>query len=260
MTWSSTSSTYSNSLLNRVTYYLSDSPSTCWMLRRWPIGFLCLCPSMKWQTKPLPSCLKFAMVLRGILLNRTLATPFSIVGNALHITSFGIIYNSISILNDSMWSKGSLESSYDSNCGRRNFGRRGWFSTSMVKGESVLLIIPSRFSLPLSFIALFSSSTYFLMLQNSFSILAKSSLDVLSCLLAWEFNSPSFWFSPVRWHSAFWDSIIFRSSSFWQVSSSTLAKRAWYFVVAQHLAKVHFLLPSCTLKNSFVIGKDGLND
>ena len=66
ITWSSASSTYSSSLLNRVSYYLSDSPSTYWMLRRWPVGFLCLCPPMKWRTKPLLSCSKSTIVPGGI--------------------------------------------------------------------------------------------------------------------------------------------------------------------------------------------------
>ena len=55
ITWSSASSTYSNSLLKHVTYCLSDSPSTWHMLRRCPVGFLCHCPPMKWQTKHLLS-------------------------------------------------------------------------------------------------------------------------------------------------------------------------------------------------------------
>ena len=125
MTWSLASFTCNSSLLNRVTYYLSDSPFACWMLRRRPVGFLCLCPPMKWWTKPLLSCSNFAIVPEGILLNHNLAAPFSVVRNTLHITLFRVICNSISVLNDSMWSKGSLEPSYDSNYGRRNFCRRG---------------------------------------------------------------------------------------------------------------------------------------
>ena len=164
MTWTLALSTYSSSLLNWVTYYLSDSPSTCWMLRRWPVGFLCLCPLMKWWIKPLPSCSKSAIVLGGILLNHTLVAPFNVFGNALHITSYRVICNSISVLNDSMWSKGSLEPLYDPNCGRQNFGRKERFSTSVVNVEPVLRIILSRFSPPLSFIAFFSSSISFLML------------------------------------------------------------------------------------------------
>ena len=173
------------------------------MLRRCPVEFLCLCPPMKWQTKPLLSCSKSAIVLRGILLNHTLAAPFSVVGNTLHITLSGVIYNSISVLNDSMWSKGSLEPLYDSNCRRQNFGGGGRFSTSVVNGDSVLRIIPSRFSSPLSFIALFSWSISFLMLWSSISTLVESSPEVLSCLLTWEFDSSSFWFSPIRQCSAF---------------------------------------------------------
>ena len=182
---------------------------------------------MKWQTKSLLSCSKSAIVLKGILPNHTLVASFNVVGNALHITSSGVICNNINILNDSIWSKGSLEPSYDSNYGRRNFGGRGRFNTSLVNGEFALWIIPSKFSPPLSFIALFSLSISYLMLRSSFYTLVESSPEVLSCLLAWEFDSSSFWFSPVRQRSAFWDSIIFHSFSFSQVSSSTLAKRTW---------------------------------
>ena len=139
MTWSLASSTCSSSLLNRVIYCLSDSLSAYWMLRRWPVGFLCLFPPIKWWTKPLLSCSKSAIVPGGILLNHTLVAPFNVVGNALHITSSEVICNNISVLNDSMWSKGSLEPSYDSNCGRRNFGGGGGrFSTSLVNGKSIL--------------------------------------------------------------------------------------------------------------------------
>ena len=184
-------------------------------------------PSNEMTTKPLLSCSKSAIVLRGILLNHTLTTSFSAVGNALHITSFCVICNSISILNDSMWSKGSLKLSYDYNCGRQNFDGKGRFSTSVMNDESVLRIIPSKFSPPLSFIALFSLSISFLILWSSFSILVESSPEVLSRLLTWEFDSSSFWFSFVCWCCMFWDSTIFHNSSFWQVSSSTLAKKAW---------------------------------
>ena len=96
-----------------------------------------------------------------------------------------------------MWSQGSLELSYDSNCGRWNFDGKGQFSTSMVNGESILRIIPSKFSLPLSFMALFNLSISFLMLRSSFFILEESSPEVLSHLLAWEFDSSSFWFSTI---------------------------------------------------------------
>ena len=183
-------------------------------------------PPIKWRIEPLKSCSKSAIVPRDILLNHTLTAPFCVVGDTLHITSFGVIWNSINVLNDSMWSNRSLEPSYDSYYGRQNFSGRGRLSTSVVNGEPVLQIILSKFSSPLSFMAYFNSSISFLMLRSSFSILEESSPEVLSRLLAWEFDS-SFSFSPVRQCYAFWDFIFFRSSSFWQVSSSTLAKRAW---------------------------------
>ena len=58
MTWSSVSSTYSSFFMNRVTYCLSDSPSAYWMLRRWPVGFLCLYPLMKMMNKTLVELFK----------------------------------------------------------------------------------------------------------------------------------------------------------------------------------------------------------
>ena len=143
MTWSFASFTYNNSLLKRIMYCLNDSSFAWWMLRRCLVGFLCRCPPMKWQTKPLLSYSKFAMVLGGILLNHILATPFSVVGKALHITSSRVIYKSIKVLNDLMWSKGSLELSNNSSWGRQNFGGRGQFYTLVVNGESVLRIILS---------------------------------------------------------------------------------------------------------------------
>ena len=160
-------------------------------------------PPNEMMNKTLAKLFKICNSSWGILLNHTLAAPFSVVGNALHITSSGVIYNSISVLNDSMWFNGSLEPSYDSNCGRWNFGGRGRFSTSVVNGEFVLRIIPSKFSLPLSFMAIFNSSISFLILWNSFSIPEESSPEVLPCLLAWEFDFSSFWFSYVHQRSVF---------------------------------------------------------
>ena len=98
------------------------------------------------------------------------------------------------------------------------FSDKGWVRPS---------IHPIQILLPLSFRALLNSSISFLMLRSSSSILEESSPKVLSRLLAWEFNSSSFWFSLVRQCSAFWDSIVFCNSSFWRVNSSTLVRRAW---------------------------------
>ena len=210
-TWSSASSSCNNSLLKWVTYCLKVSPSFWWMLRRCPVGFLCRCPPMKCQTKLLLSCSKFAMVIGGILLNQTLATPFSVVGKALHITLSGVMCRCIRVLKDSMWSKRSFEPSYDSSWGRQNFARRGRFNTSVVNGESVLRISPSRFSMTFPFIALLSSS-----MLDEFSsealVLLWSSLLFL-CL------------SSFLW--LVWALTIYLSSEFCCISSLTLAASAW---------------------------------
>ena len=102
-------------------------------------------PPMKWWTKQWLSYLKLAIALEGTLLNQTLAVPFKVVRNALHMTSSGVIWRCISVLYNLMWSKGSFKPMNDSSCGRQNFGGKGRFNTLAVKGEWVLLIIPSRF-------------------------------------------------------------------------------------------------------------------
>ena len=150
--------------------------------------------------------------------------------------------------------------SWNCHVGDKNFNGRGRFSTSVVNGEFIIRIIPSKFSPPLSFMALLNLFIFFLMLRSSFSILEESFPEVLSRLLAWEFDSSSFWFSIVYWRFVFWDSIIFHSSSFWWVSSSTLARRAWiccYYTVSGCCAAS---TPSCISRNPFVTRKDGLND
>ena len=154
------------------------------MLKRCPIGFLCCCPPMKWSTKPLLNCSKFAIVPEGSLPNHTLTTPFSVVGKALHINLFRVICKNIKVLNDSIWSKGSLKMSKDSNWGRQNFGRSGRFNTSVVNGESVLQIIPTKFFTALSFTTLLRSSISLLIFRSSLSILDKFSFDALVLLLA----------------------------------------------------------------------------
>ena len=159
-----------------------------------------------------------------------------------------------------MWSKGSLVPSYDSNCGRWNFGRRGWFSTILVNGESILQIIPSKFSPPLSFMALFSLSISFLMLRSSFSTLVESSPKVLSRLLAWEFDSSSFWFHPFANILRFGIPLSFAILHSGESTLPHWPKGLGSVVVAQCLAEVWPLLPSHTLRNSFVTRKDGLND
>lgn len=108
ITWSFVSSTCNTSLLKRSTYCLNDSSSACRMFNRWPMGFLWRYPPMKWQTKLSLRCSNLAIVRRDSLLNHTLAAPFRVIGNALHMTSFGIICRFIMVLKDSIWCRGSF--------------------------------------------------------------------------------------------------------------------------------------------------------
>ena len=252
MTWSFALSTCNNSLLKWVTYCLNDSPFAWRMLRRWQVGFLCLCSPMKWRTKPLLSYSKFAIVPGVILLNQTLAMPFGVVGKVLHVTSFRVICKCIKVLNDLMWSKGSFEPSYDLSWGSWNFGGRGRFNTSMVNGEFVLRIILYKFSMVLSFTVLLSSSISLFILWSSFSILDEFSFDTFVLLLIWLSDSSlllfpsilrgcssSFWFLVVRSCSLFWDSATLRSSSFWQVNYAILTMRAWICCAACSRSVLH---------------------
>ena len=137
------------------------------------------------------------MVPKGTLQNQTLATPFSVVGKALQIFSSGVIYKSIRVLNDSMWSKGSLELSYDSSWRRQYFSWKGRFNTSMVNSKSVLRIILSRFSIALSFTAFLSSFISLLLLRSSLSILGELSSNALVFLLIWLSYSSSLLFPSI---------------------------------------------------------------
>ena len=79
------------------------------------------------------------------LLNHTRATSLRMVGKERHkISSRGCCRLRV-ILKVVIWSSGSFRLSNDSSGGRRNFGGKGHFRTFIVKGESVLLTIPSKF-------------------------------------------------------------------------------------------------------------------
>ena len=145
-----------------------------------------------------------------------------------------------------------MELSYDSNFGRQNFGGRGQFSTSLVNGESVLQIIPSRFSLPLSFIALFISS---ISLFHSILLLKLCLACWLESLILLHFGFHLF-ANVLRFGIPLFSAFL---------HSSELVLPHWpkglgFVVVAQHLAEMWPPLPSCTPRNSFVTGKDGFND
>ena len=119
---------------------------------------------MKWQTKESLSWSKFAIDVTGSLQNHTFATPLRVTGNDLQIISSKVCWRFNIVLNTLMWSRGSLLPSYTSSYGRQNLGGKGYSRMLVVKGESVLLIMPSRFIAVFPFMAFLTSSNYFLML------------------------------------------------------------------------------------------------
>ena len=136
-TLSSTSSIRKASLLKWVTYDFRLSPSRCLMFSMAAEDRLYLYPSMKRVTKCPFNFLKVETVFGVSLLNHTLTGPFSLVGNALHIISSGAPCKCMRVLNDCRWSSGSLDPSYISTYGIRNFTRRRKDVTSAMKKESV---------------------------------------------------------------------------------------------------------------------------
>ena len=113
------------SLLKRVTYDLRLTSSHCLMFSRLAEDLLYLYLPIKWVTKYPFNSLKVDIVLGVNLLNHTRTSPFSVVGNALHIISYGTPCRSKRILNDSRWSKGYFNLSYASTCGILNLAERG---------------------------------------------------------------------------------------------------------------------------------------
>ena len=133
----SASSIRKATLLKRVTYDLRLSSSHCVMLSMAAEDLLCICPPMKCMTKCLLNSLKVETVFEVSLLNHTLASPFSVVGKALHMISFRSTCKCMKVLNDSRWSSRSLDPLFASTCGIRNFARSEKEVTSVVNGESV---------------------------------------------------------------------------------------------------------------------------
>ena len=91
------------SLLKRVTYDLGHSSFCYLMFSMAAEDLLCLCPSMKCVTKCPLNSLKVKTVFGVSLLNHTLVGPFSVVGKAPHMISFGTPCKCMSVLNDSRW-------------------------------------------------------------------------------------------------------------------------------------------------------------
>ena len=74
-------------------------------------------------------------VLGVNLLNDTRASPFNVVGNALHIISSRTTCRCMKVLNDSRWFKGSIDPSYASTCGILNLAGKGKDVTGVVMGN-----------------------------------------------------------------------------------------------------------------------------
>ena len=126
--------------------------------------------TMKCRTKESLNFSKLAIKNDANLLNQTRAAHLRVVRKDLHMTSSGVCCRFNNALKDSMWSSGSICPSYVFKWGSQNFGGRGHSRTSLVNGESVLLIIPSKFLDDFPFRAFFISSISFLMFLRSTSL------------------------------------------------------------------------------------------
>ena len=142
--------------MKHFTYDLMVSFSPYLMVSRWSTGLFGHCPPTKWRTKELPNCSKLSMDDVGSLLNHTCAAPLRVVGKEPHNISSSGCYRLKVILKVVIWYSGSFRRSNDSSYGRRNFGGIGHFTTFMVKGQFILLTIPSRFRSASSLIAFLS--------------------------------------------------------------------------------------------------------
>ena len=128
------------------------------MVSRWSAGLFGRYPPTKWHTKELPSCSKLSMDDVANLLNHTHPAPLRVVRKEQHNISSGGCCKLKVVLKVVMWSSISFRSSNNSSCGRWNFGDIGHSRTFMVKGESVLLTIPSSIWSVFSLIAFLNSS------------------------------------------------------------------------------------------------------
>ena len=143
-TSSSASSIKRASLLKQVTYDLKLSSSSCLMFNKLAKDLLYLYPLMKWVMKCPLNSLKVVTMLRAILLSHTLTGPLRVVGNALHMISFGTPCKCIRVLNDFRWSSESRDPSYASTNDIWKLARRGKKVTYTMKGESVRCSSSSR--------------------------------------------------------------------------------------------------------------------
>ena len=100
------------SLLKQVTYNLKLSSSHCLMFCMAAEDLQCLYPLMKCVTRCPLNSLKVETMFGVSLLNHTLASPFKVIGKAIHIISSETPCKCMRVLNDSRWLSGSLDPSY----------------------------------------------------------------------------------------------------------------------------------------------------
>ena len=108
ITWSFASSISNTALLKHFIYSLWVSLSCCFIVSRYEVDLLWRRPPMKWRTKELLSCSKFAIDAASNLLNHTLVAPLRVARNDLQITSFGVYWRFNIVLNAPMWFRESL--------------------------------------------------------------------------------------------------------------------------------------------------------
>ena len=195
------------SLLKWVMYDLRLSSSYCIMLSVATKDLLCYCPPMKCVIKYPPNSLKVETVFGVSMLNHILVGPFSVARKVLHIISSRTPCKCMRVLNDSKWSNGSHEPSYDFTCSIWNLARRGKEVTCMVKGESVRWtslskLVDTRPLKALIIMSIFSFIVYIFYAMHNAST-SSSEGRLVSCwshlLMALLSSWPSFsWWSFVR--------------------------------------------------------------
>ena len=196
------------------------------MVSRWFTGLFRHYPPTKWHTKELPSCSKLLMDDVASLLNHTRAAPLRVVGKEWHnISSRGCCRLKV-VLKVEIWSSGSFRPSNDSSYGWRNFEGIGHSKTLVVKGESVLLTIPSRFWSVFSLIA-FLSSSFSLLISPRRSKFASSEVFGHQWLSLLWLSPSSFWLVLILVAERFSCCNCNLISWFYLVSSSTMAMRFW---------------------------------
>ena len=124
-----------------------------------------------------------------------------------------------------MWSSGSFRPSNDLSYGRWNFEGIGHSSTLVMKGESVLLTIPSKFRSVFSLITLFSSSISLLISLRRSEFASSGVFGRQWSFLLW-LSSLSFQLVPERL-SSYWSCNLI--SWFCLVHFSTLAMSVWIY-------------------------------